>query len=145
MVDGELSTTPTSSYDEVAKRLGFSGLLTDRPGHLTNDAHRRFVKAVGSWLGRQQDKFLVILDITDDPEAINLASFTPHHNNGDVIITSRDTGTMVLGQLFPVGELSEFEAVSLLSQASPLRLDINELLNAAKEITVIDWYLGPSH
>ncbi|KFZ24505.1 hypothetical protein V502_01016 [Pseudogymnoascus sp. VKM F-4520 (FW-2644)] len=141
VVDEELRATPTSNYDEVAKRLGFSGLLTERPSQLMNEAHRRVVKAVGSWLGRQQGKFLVILDNADDPKAMNLTNFIPHHRNGNIIITSRDAGAMAFGQLFKIEEMSEDEAVALLGQASHLKLDMQELLDAAKKITETLGYL----
>ncbi|OAQ60207.1 tetratricopeptide repeat domain-containing protein [Pochonia chlamydosporia 170] len=141
VVDEELRATPTSNSDEVAKRLGFSGLLTERPGQLMNEAHRRVVNAVCSWLGRQQGKFLVILDNADDPNAMNLTNFIPHHRNGDIIITSRDAGAMAFGQLFKIEEMSEDEAVTLLGQASHLKLDTQELRDAAKKITEALGYL----
>jgi tetratricopeptide (TPR) repeat protein len=135
VVDEELRATPTSNYDEVAKRLGFSGLLTKQPGQLMNEAHRRVVKAVGLWLGRQQGKFLVILDNADYPRDINLTNLIPHHSNGDIIITTRDAGAMAFGTLLEIDEMSEEEAVTLLGQASHLKLETQELLDAAKEIT----------
>ncbi|KAJ4313299.1 hypothetical protein N0V84_009476 [Fusarium piperis] len=141
VVDEELRTTPTSNSDEVAKRLGFSGLLTEHPGQLLNEAHRRVVKAVCSWLGRQQGKFLVILDNADDPKAINLPSFIPHHSNGDVIITTRDTSLMAFGSLLQIEEMSESEAITLLGQGSHLNLDTEELSKAAKEIAEALGYL----
>ncbi|KFY89621.1 hypothetical protein V500_05581 [Pseudogymnoascus sp. VKM F-4518 (FW-2643)] len=141
VVDEELHATPTSNYDEVAKRLGFSGLLTERSSQLMNEAHRRVVKAVGSWLRRQQGKFLVILDNADDPKAMNLTNFIPHHRNGNIIITSRDASAIAFGQLFKIEEMSEDEAVALLSQASHLKLDAQELLDAAKRITETLGYL----
>ncbi|UZP45289.1 hypothetical protein NXS19_013101 [Fusarium pseudograminearum] len=48
VVDEDLRATPTSNYDEVAKRLGFSALLIGHHNHLLDEAHRRVVKAVAS-------------------------------------------------------------------------------------------------
>lgn len=141
VVDEELRVTPVSDEDEVIKMLGFSALRRDRAGQSRADADHRIVQAVGSYLGRQQRKFLVILDNADDPGAMNLGRFIPQHSNGDVIITSRDTGARCFGHTFHIDDMSEEEAVTLLGQASKLQLDTQELQDTAKKITEALGYL----
>jgi tetratricopeptide (TPR) repeat protein len=141
VVDEELRVNPTSNYDEAAKMLGFSGLLTERPGHLMDEAHRRVVKAVGSWLGRQPKRFLLIMDNADDPNLMDLGHFIPHYSNGDIIITSRDSGAKAFGKLLEVQEMSKGEAVSLLRSAAEVTLNSAETLLAAEKISEALGYL----
>ncbi|KAJ7737792.1 hypothetical protein DFH07DRAFT_892912 [Mycena maculata] len=66
------------------------------------------------WLSRKQDKWLLFFDNADDP-TINLSSFFPRCNHGNIIITSRNRGLKVYaGSHVLVSDMEEADAVKLL-------------------------------
>ncbi|KAJ7438892.1 P-loop containing nucleoside triphosphate hydrolase protein [Mycena galericulata] len=66
------------------------------------------------WLSRKQDRWLLFFDNADDP-TINLNSFFPRCNHGNIIITSRNHGLKVYaGSHVLVSDMEEADAVKLL-------------------------------
>lgn len=143
VVDEELRQTPESTYVEVVRKLGFACLL-DEQGHVqsSGEGQVRVVDAVKRWLGRQTKAFLIIFDNADDPAAVNLNDLMPPSSrNGDIIITTRDTGAKAFGQPFFIEEMQHDEAVDLLSRASEINFNTQELWDTAAEITKVLGYL----
>ncbi|KAJ7764178.1 hypothetical protein DFH07DRAFT_812156 [Mycena maculata] len=66
------------------------------------------------WLSRKQERWLLFFDNADDP-TINLNSFFPRCNHGNIIITSRNRGLKVhAGSHVLVSDMEEADAVKLL-------------------------------
>lgn len=141
IIDEELRLCPKTGYDEAVKKSGFSGLLGEQATLSVTENHLRLVKAVKAWLGRQEEKFLIIFDNADDPAKMNLAEFIPHQTRGDVIITTRDADAKAFGRPFFINEMQKQEAAALLAKASNLSLDSPELRKTAEQITEVLGYL----
>ncbi|KAJ5538401.1 tetratricopeptide repeat domain-containing protein [Penicillium frequentans] len=143
VVDEELRQFPESTYIEAVQKLGFSGLSEEQSQSKQSptDGQIRVVEAVKRWLGRQRDTFLIIFDNADEPGSINLEQFIPHHRNGDIIITTRDRAASAFGRSFPIEEMPELEAVSLLERASNMAFETREQRKIAAEITKTLGYL----
>ncbi|KAJ7633632.1 hypothetical protein DFH06DRAFT_1101081 [Mycena polygramma] len=67
-----------------------------------------------NWLTAKQEQWLLLFDNADDPK-INLNSYFPRCNHGNIIITSRNPGLKVYaGSHTLVSDMEEAEAVKLL-------------------------------
>ncbi|KAL2867769.1 uncharacterized protein BJX67DRAFT_77366 [Aspergillus lucknowensis] len=142
VVDEELRQCPDSTYIEAVKKLGFSGLLDeqDQANQSSAESQTRVVDAVKRWLGRQQKPFLIIFDNADDPAAVNLDQLIPRHQDGDILITTRDKGAQAFGQAFPIDEMNEKDAIDLLAHASNMAFTSKQHREAAR-ITEVLGYL----
>jgi tetratricopeptide (TPR) repeat protein len=134
VVDEELRQFPETSFNEAVKKLGFTGLIDEQAKASMAEVQMRIVNAVKAWLGRQQERFLLIFDNADDPVGVHLGDLIPHHNNGDIIITTRDTDTKAFGHLFSIEELAPEEATDLLARATNTSLDTPEKRRIAGDI-----------
>ncbi|KAJ7063881.1 P-loop containing nucleoside triphosphate hydrolase protein, partial [Mycena amicta] len=71
------------------------------------------VESARSWLTRNHESWLLLLDNADDPQ-LDLHKFIPQCNHGNIIITSRNQGLRVYGKSSHVGDLQEGDAIQLL-------------------------------
>jgi hypothetical protein len=70
------------------------------------------------WLVDNHEKWLLFLDNADDPN-INLNTFLPRCNHGNIIITSRNPGLCVYAGLHsPVSDMEDTDAVQLLLKSA---------------------------
>ncbi|KAJ7892620.1 P-loop containing nucleoside triphosphate hydrolase protein, partial [Mycena leptocephala] len=70
------------------------------------------------WLVDNHEKWLLFFDNADDP-SINLNTFLPRCNHGNIIITSRNPGLCVYaGSHSPVSDMEETDAVALLLKSA---------------------------
>ncbi|KAJ7144353.1 hypothetical protein C8R44DRAFT_725297 [Mycena epipterygia] len=70
------------------------------------------------WLRSKQDEWLLFFDNADDPK-IDLNSYFPQCNHGNILITSRNPGLCVYaGSHSPVSDMEEANAVDLLLRSA---------------------------
>ncbi|KAJ7892624.1 hypothetical protein B0H13DRAFT_2276744 [Mycena leptocephala] len=70
------------------------------------------------WLVNNHEKWVLFFDNADDPE-IDLNTFLPQCNHGNIIITSRNSGLCVYAGLHsPVSDMEETDAVALLLKSA---------------------------
>ncbi|KAJ7892639.1 hypothetical protein B0H13DRAFT_1575446, partial [Mycena leptocephala] len=83
------------------------------------------------WLVNNHEKWLLLFDNADDPK-INLNTFLPKCNHGNIIITSRNPELRVHAGLHsPVSDMEEADAVPLLLKSAALEISLkNEKLAA---------------
>ncbi|KAJ7912557.1 P-loop containing nucleoside triphosphate hydrolase protein [Mycena leptocephala] len=94
------------------------------------------------WLANQEEDWLLFFDNADDPN-INLHSFLPRCNHGNIIITSRNPGLCVYAgsdSQSQVSDMEETDAVPLLLKSAAQEISpANELV--AAEIVKVLCYL----
>ncbi|KAF8181681.1 P-loop containing nucleoside triphosphate hydrolase protein [Mycena galopus ATCC 62051] len=83
------------------------------------------------WLANQDEDWLLFIDNADDPK-INLNSFMPQCNHGNIVITSRNPGLCVYTRCHSqVSDMEETDAVSLLLKSAAQEISpANELIAA---------------
>ncbi len=103
--NGETEGGLTGAFCEIAKALGLAG---DEPSD-----REQAVRSVFGWLGTT-DRWLLILDNVEDRREVR--PFVPALDNGDVLITSRESvfGEMGIPRALEVGDLEDDEAVRFL-------------------------------
>ncbi|KAJ6564838.1 P-loop containing nucleoside triphosphate hydrolase protein, partial [Mycena capillaripes] len=76
------------------------------------------IEEAQQWLAGNQEEWLLFFDNADDPK-INLNSFLPQCNHGNILITSRNPGLCVYaGSNSLVTDMEETEAVELLLRSA---------------------------
>ncbi|KAJ6573466.1 P-loop containing nucleoside triphosphate hydrolase protein [Mycena vulgaris] len=92
------------------------------------------------WLANQDEDWLLFIDNADDPN-INLNSFLPRCNHGNIVITSRNPGLCVYaGSHSQVSDMEETDAVPLLLKSAAQEISpANEPI--AAEIVKVLCYL----
>ncbi|KAJ7798780.1 hypothetical protein B0H13DRAFT_2298002 [Mycena leptocephala] len=84
------------------------------------------------WLVNNLEKWLLFFDNADDPK-INLNTFLPQCNHGNIIITSRNPGLCVYAGLHsPVSDMEETDAVPLLLKSAAQEISPTTETIAAK-------------
>ncbi|KAJ7192882.1 P-loop containing nucleoside triphosphate hydrolase protein [Mycena pura] len=92
------------------------------------------------WLTRKQEQWLLLFDNADDPK-INLNTWLPQCDHGNIIITSRNPELCVYaGSSTQVSDMQETEAVELLIKAA-VQKSTPENIKIAAEIVKVLYYL----
>ncbi|KAJ7189101.1 hypothetical protein C8R46DRAFT_1184309 [Mycena filopes] len=79
-----------------------------------------------TWLQSKHEDWLLFFDNADDPE-INLNSFIPQCNHGNILITSRNPGIRAYGSYSHVGDLEEADAINLLLRSADMESSENNV------------------
>ena len=88
------------------------------------------------WLMRKQEQWLLLFDNADDPK-INLNTWLPQCDHGNIIITSRNPELCVYaGSSTQVSDMQETEAVELLIKAA-VQKSTPENIKIAAEIVKV--------
>ena len=76
-------------------------------------------RTIIQWLNHPQNNdWLLVFDNADNVEAFDIRTFFPSNPYGAILITSRDRGTARMGKGYPVGELNDIDAISLLLKSA---------------------------
>jgi hypothetical protein len=91
------------------------------------------------WLANQDEDWLLFIDNADDPN-VNLHSFMPWCNHGNIVITSRNPGLCVYTEFHSqVSDMEETDAVPLLLKSAAQEISpANEPI--AAEIVKVSFY-----
>ena len=134
VIDEEVRRSTGSSYDEVANRLGFSGLVHDPYRGPMMENYKRIVDVVKRWFGRLSKSFLLVFDGADNQATVNIDHLIPRHARGDIIITTRNANARIFGQPFLIEELPEEAAIDLLYHASQSQPNTQKTREEARRI-----------
>ncbi|KAJ6450917.1 hypothetical protein C8R45DRAFT_916716 [Mycena sanguinolenta] len=89
------------------------------------------------WLASQDEDWLLFIDNADDPN-INLHSFLPRCNHGNIVITSRNPGLCVYTESHSqVSDMEETDAVPLLLKSAAQEISPTNALIAAEIVKVL--------
>jgi hypothetical protein len=88
------------------------------------------------WLASTQEDWLLFYDNADDPK-INLNSFLPRCNHGNIVITSRNPGLRVYaGAHSAISDMEETDAVALLLKSAAEEISLVTEKSAAEIVKV---------
>ena len=133
----EMRQQPNLAFDDTAKKLGFSGLLSsNRLDTETVERSGQLVWAVNNWLRAMSDhRFLLVFDSLNDPVDTDIATYMPHGANADIVVTSRSTDILKLAGpalAIDLDALNEEAAIALLAKPAKLNLSPQQLVTARK-------------
>ncbi len=108
------------NFTRIGYDLGLASVVDPGTGQVVaNDTASRkaIVNALKSWLARQEnDGWLLVFDNADDLEAVNLPNYFPCAPNGDILVTSRQTQSILIGPSLEVKPLPADDADAVLQQ-----------------------------
>ncbi|KAF8144876.1 P-loop containing nucleoside triphosphate hydrolase protein [Mycena galopus ATCC 62051] len=88
------------------------------------------------WLTSCHEAWLLFFDNADDPE-INLNTFFPKCNHGNIIVTSRNPNLRVYGAHSQVSDMEEADAMALLLKSAAQEASMTNKLLAAEIVKVL--------
>jgi len=107
------------NFTRIAYEFGLGQCVDPTTGEVRVLAgqERLLINAIRNWLSKDANTgWLIIYDSADDLETIDLPSLFPNAPNGDILITSRQRHSALLGHSLEVQCLEPQEATNLLVQ-----------------------------
>lgn len=133
------------NFTRITYELGLGQFVDNTTGEvrIVQGHEQARIDAIRRWLSKDENKgWLLVYDSANDLESIVLPSLFPTAPNGDILVTSRQRHSSLLGENLELKCLALNEATELLMEYGSYREDQGPLLLFPREHTIMKRLYG---